>query len=192
MGRIVVTNSVSLDGVMQAPGRPDEDSRGGFPYGGWGLRYADAVQGAEMGKAMLRPGALLFGRRTYQSLYEYWPQRNDGNPYTEVLDRTGKYVVSRTLREPLPWQNSTRLPGVSAVAELKRELDGTLAVLGSGQLVRTLQQHGLIDEFVLLVHPLVLGTGRRLFDGIDHARFRLVDSVPTSTGVIIATYAKES
>src|SRR3979411_680368 len=104
---ITVTNSVSLDGVMQAPGRADEDTRGGFAHGGWARPYADEVMGAEMGKGMSRPGVLLFGRRTYEALAAFWPHQTDGNPYTQVLNNTQKYVVSTTLAEPLPWQNST-------------------------------------------------------------------------------------
>ena len=190
MAQIVVTNSLTLDGVMQAPGGSDEDPRDGFAHGGWAVPYPDEVMGAEMAKGMARPGVMLFGRRTYEGLYAYWPQQTDGNPYTEKLNNVHKYVVSTTLSEPLPWVNSTLLvgEGPKAVAELKESVDGDISILGSGELVRTLAQHDLIDRYVLLIHPLVLGSGRRLFDDATFARLRLVGSVPTTTGVIIATY----
>ncbi|GAA4414513.1 dihydrofolate reductase family protein [Actinokineospora soli] len=183
MGEITAVVSVSLDGVMQAPGRPDEDTRGGFTRGGWAQEYADAVQGEYMGKRVADGTPLLFGRRTYEDFAGFWPGRTDGNPFTPVLDAAQKYVVSRTLTEPLPWQNSTVLPDVEAVAALKATTD--LTVLGCGELVRGLA--GLIDTYLLQIHPLVLGEGCKLFaDGFR--RLRLVDSVPTTTGVIIATY----
>lgn len=190
MAQIVVTNSLTLDGVMQAPGGSDEDPRDGFEHGGWAVPYPDEVMGAEMAKGMARPGVMMFGRRTYESLYAYWPGQTDGNPYTEKLNKVHKYVVSTSLAEPLPWVNSTLLvgDGPMAVAELKESVDGDISVLGSGELVRTLAQHDLVDRYVLLIHPLVLGSGRRLFDDATFARLRLVDSVPTTTGVIIATY----
>ena len=192
MGEIVVIESLSLDGVMQAPGRADEDPRGGFPYGGWATPYADEIMGAEMAKGMARPGVMLFGRRTYEELAAHWPKQTDGNPYTEKLNKVQKYVVSSTLAEPLPWVNSTLIGGgdvPAAVSALRDEND--IAVLGSGQLVQTLAAAGLVDRYVLLIHPLVLGTGLRLFEGADGPGFgklRLVDSVTTGTGVIIATY----
>jgi dihydrofolate reductase len=193
MGEIVVIESLSLDGVMQAPGRADEDPRGGFPYGGWATPYADEIMGAEMAKGMARPGVMLFGRRTYEALAAHWPKQTDGNPYTEKLNKVQKYVVSSTLTEPLPWVNSTLIGGdgdvPASVGALRDETD--IAVLGSGRLVRTLAAAGLVDRYVLLIHPLTLGTGLRLFDSADGTEFgklRLVDSVTTGTGVIIATY----
>lgn len=190
MRKIVVTNNVSLDGVMQAPGRPDEDTRGGFVRGGWAVPYNDPVMGRVMGQGMARTGALLLGRRTYADFAGYWPRQRD-NPFTPVLDALPKYVASTTLEEPLPWVNSVLLKGdaVEAVAELKAQPGPDIAVLGSGELVRSLRRHGLIDEYVLLVHPLVLGAGRRFFpDGDVPADLRLIDSVTTTTGVLIATY----
>jgi dihydrofolate reductase len=190
MGKITVTNHVSLDGVMQAPGRADEDPRGGFEHGGWAARNTDEVMGRAMGEGMARGGPLLFGRRTYQDFYAYWPKQS-GNPYTEVLDRARKYVVSTTLSEPLPWSNSTLLVGevAESVGALKRESEEDIGVLGSGELVRSLQGHGLVDRYVLMIHPLVLGRGRRLFaDEGAYARLRLTDNVTTTTGVVIATY----
>jgi len=190
MAEIVVTNSLTLDGVMQAPGGIDEDCRDGFEHGGWAVPYPDDVMAAEMAKGMARPGVMLFGRRTYEAMYAHWPHQTDGNPYTEKLNQVHKYVASTTLAEPLPWANSTLLTGdvPKAVAALKERVDGDISVLGSGELVRTLARHGLIDRYVLLLHPIVLGSGRRMFDDAAFARLRLVDSVPTGSGVIIATY----
>lgn len=206
MGRIVVTESLTLDGVMQAPGRVDEDPRGGFARGGWATSYPDPVMGAEMAKGMARPGVMLLGRRTYEAMYAHWPALTDGNPFTEKLNKVQKYVVSTTLAEPLPWMNSTLISDdvTGAVAALKAEVDGDVAVLGSGQLVRTLAGAGLVDRYVLLIHPLVLGSGIRFLDALgpvggsagaagaagaaDGARLRLVGSVVTGTGVIIANY----
>nr|WP_062330138.1 dihydrofolate reductase family protein [Herbidospora sakaeratensis] len=190
MGKIVVTESVTLDGVMQAPGRADEDTRGGFRHGGWAGPYADPVMMRVMGAGMAATGAILFGRRTYEDFFAVWHGRTDGNPFTAKLDATPKYVVSRTLSR-LVWPNSTLLTG-EGVAELKKDVDGDIVVLGSGELVRALLARGLVDRMVLSVHPLVLGSGRRLCpDDGPPAAFRLVESVPTGTGVIIATYEME-
>jgi dihydrofolate reductase len=190
MRRITVFNSLTLDGVMQAPGRADEDSRGGFAHGGWAAPYSDEVMGRVAAEGMAGPGALLLGRRTYEDFHGFWPNQTD-NPFTEVLDNTRKYVASTTLREPLPWRNSTLLEGdaAEAVARLKEQPGEDLTVLGSGELVQSLRRRDLVDRYVLLIHPLVLGSGRRLFpDGGPASTLRLVDSVPTTTGVIIATY----
>lgn len=191
MSKVVVNMSLTLDGVMQAPGRPDEDTRGGFEYGGWALPYFDpVVMGRAAAEGMAKTPTLLLGRRTYEDFYSVWPNRTD-NPFTEVLNNSQKYVASRTLEEPLPWINSTLLNGDAAVAvaTLKEQSDKDLVVLGSGVLVQSLMQHNLIDEYVLSIHPLVLGSGRRLFaDGLPLAALRLVDTKTTTTGVVIATY----
>jgi dihydrofolate reductase len=190
MRKVVVFTSVTLDGVMQAPGRPDEDRRGGFSHGGWALPYNDPVMGRVMAEGMADSGPLLLGRRTYEDFHGFWPKQSD-NPFTEVLDNTLKYVASTTLAEPLPWQNSRLLDGdaAEAVARLKQEPGQDLVVLGSGELVQALRRRDLVDHYQLLIHPLVLGSGRRLFpDGGATAALELVDSVPTTTGVIIATY----
>jgi dihydrofolate reductase len=190
MRKVVVFTSVTLDGVMQAPGRPDEDRRGGFSHGGWALPYNDPVMGRVMAEGMADSGSLVLGRRTYEDFHGFWPKQTD-NPFTEVLDNTLKYVASTTLAEPLPWQNSRLLDGdaAEAVARLKQEPGQDLVVLGSGELVRALRRRDLVDQYQLLIHPLVLGSGRRLFpDGGATAALELVDSVPTTTGVIIATY----
>ena len=185
MAELVVIENVTLDGVMQAPGRPDEDTRDGFAHGGWAVPCMDAVAMEQAAKGMATSAALLLGRRTYLDFHGFWPKQTDGNPFTEVLDKSRKYVMSRTLTD-LPWENSTRLSGVDEIAALKSSLDGDLVVLGSGELVRSLGS--LVDRYVLSTHPLALGTGRRL--ELPAARFDLVSSVPTSTGVIIATYVR--
>lgn len=190
MSKIVVTSNVTLDGVMQAPARPDEDTRDGFSHGGWARPYADAQMKA-MSSGVGKAGALLFGRRTYEDFYRVWPSRPASNPFVGVLNNFQKYVVSRTLTEPLPWQNSTLLKGEAAqtVAKLKQEPGKDIVVLGSGELVRSLLRHNLVDELVLSIHPLLLGSGHRLFDDVGYGTFRLVDSDTTDSGVVIATYA---
>lgn len=190
MNKLVVTMSLTLDGVMQAPGRPDEDRRDGFEHGGWAQPYVDDVMAQEMGKGMAQDAAILLGRRTYEDLFAVWADQTD-NPFSAVLNNAQKYVASTTLEEPLPWTNSTLLNGdaAEAVARLKEQPGKDLVVLGSGELVRSLMQRGLIDEFVLLIHPLILGSGRRLFgDGGAFAALRLLDTKTTTTGVVIATY----
>jgi len=190
MRKIVAVVSLTLDGVMQAPGRKDEDTRGGFEHGGWAGPYFDPVMMKTMGEGMAEGGPMLFGRRTYEDFYKVWPARKD-NPFSKVLDEGQKYVASRTLQEPLPWQNSTLLPGEAAqsVARLKEQPGKDIVVLGSGDLLQTLMRSGLVDHFLLSIHPLVLGRGRRLFNDDDARRaYRLVRSVPTTTGVVIAGY----
>jgi dihydrofolate reductase len=190
VSKVVVVNSLTLDGVMQAPGRSDEDTRDGFEHGGWAQAYNDPVMAEKMGEGMAAGGPLLFGRRTYQDFASFWPHQKD-NPFTPVLDNAQKYVASRTLEEPLPWRNSTLLHGdaADAVASLKEQLDQDVVILGSGELIRSLMGRSLVDEFVLLIHPLVLGSGRRLFtDSGSFAALQLVDTTPTTTGVVISTY----
>ena len=187
MSKVVVFMNLTLDGVMQAPGRPDEDRRGEFEHGGWATPYA-TMEAAE--ESMAYTGALLLGRRTYEDFYAVWPNRTD-NPFTAVLNNTQKYIASTTLEEPLSWSNSTLLEGdaAEAVARLKEELGKDLVILGSGELVQSLMRRNLVDEYVLLIHPLVLGSGRRLFaDGGAFAALRLVGTKTTTTGVVIATY----
>jgi len=190
MGKIIVFNNVTLDGVMQAPGRPDEDTRGGFQHGGRAISYPDEALGKAAGESMSTTGALLLGRRTYEDFYKVWPNRKD-NPFTEVLNNTPKYVASTTLKEPLPWMNSTLLKGKvpEAVAALKAGQTKDLVVLGSGVLINTLMMHNLIDQYILLIHPLVLGSGHHLFpEGSEYTSLQLVDRKTTGTGVVIATY----
>ena len=191
MSTIEVVNHVTLDGVMQAPAHPDEDRRGGFQHGGWAPPYADEVMGAVMAEGMAQEGSLLLGRRTYEHFAAFWPKQTEPNPFTEVLNNAQKYVASTTLEEPLPWINSTLLQGeaADAVAKLKEQPGKDLVVLGSGELVQSLMRRNLIDEYLLTIHPLVLGSGRRLFtDDGAFASLRLVDIKPTTTGVLIARY----
>jgi dihydrofolate reductase len=190
MRKVIVNMNLTLDGVMQAPGRPDEDTRGGFKHGGWAAPYFDPVMASAAAEGIAQSPDMLFGRRTYQDFYAVWPNRTD-NLFTEVLNNAHKYVASKTLEEPLPWSNSTLLKGDGAatVASLKEQPGKDLVVLGSGELVHSLMQYNLIDEYVLSIHPLVLGSGQRLFtDGSPYAPFQLVDSKTTTTGVVIATY----
>jgi dihydrofolate reductase len=187
--RVVVINHLTLDGVMQAPGRREEDTRDGFELGGWAGPNIDDVVNAAMGARMPRSGGLLLGRRSYEDMLSFWNTLD--SPFKDMLNSAPKHVASRRLREPLPWPNSTLLnPDIAgAVAQLKEQPGGDLNVMGSGELIQTLMRHDLIDEYLLLIHPLVLGTGRRLFgDGGPPATLRLVDSTASTTGVLIATY----
>jgi dihydrofolate reductase len=195
MSRIVVMNHVTLDGVMQGPGRPNEDTRGGFQRSGWGQSAATAPDGAmqnAMNERMEAGGGLtgwLFGRHTYSDLLDYWNRQSD-SPFGSMLNNTPKYVVSTTLGEPLPWPNTTLLHGdvAEAVGTLKTQSEGVLAIMGSGEVIHSLMAADLVDEFLLMIHPLVLGSGRRLFpEGFD-VSLRLIGSTTTSAGVVIATY----
>jgi dihydrofolate reductase len=186
----MVLENLTLDGVMQAPGSRDEDRRGGFEHGGWMAQYNDDVKMRVMGEGMMRPTDMLFGRWTYEKFHSVWAGRTD-NPFTAVFERSQKYVASRTLRGPLPWVNSTLLEGdaADAVAQLKQQPGNDILLMGSGVLAQSLMQRGLVDEYQLVIHPLVLGSGRRLFEhGVPCTPLRLSKSVPTTTGVIIATY----
>ena len=192
MSRIVIFESLTLDGVYQAPAGADEDPRDGFVHGGWAIAYSDEVAGRAAAESMGATGAILLGRRTYQHFATVWPGRTD-NPYSQVLDNTQKYVVSRTLAAPLEWRNSTRLSTMEEVADLKEKLDKDIVVLGSGELVQSLLQAGLVDELILLIHPILLGTGRRLFaDGAARADLTLTGSRTTGTGVVVATYRADA
>ena len=186
MSKVVVFMNLTLDGVMQAPARPDEDRRGGFEHGGWATPYAAMEQA---GESIANIGALLLGRRTYEDFYAVWPKRKD-NPISARLDNMQKYVASTTLSEPLAWSNSTLLKGdaAEAVARLKQEPGKDLVVMGSGVLIQSLMRGRLVDEYVLLIHPLVLGSGRRLFTDGDAFALRLVGTKTTTTGVVIASY----
>lgn len=191
MARITAIENVTLDGVMQAPGGQAEDTRGGFAHGGWARPYTDEVGMRIAGEGMASEGAMLFGRRTYEILMAAWAGRDD-NPFSPVLDARRKYVASTTLSDPLPWQNSTLLNGDAAVAvaELKTSApEDEIGLLGSGVLLRALLAADLVDELQLSIHPLVLGSGTRLFDADGpHLPLALTGSVTTTTGVVIATY----
>ena len=187
MRKLVVCTNLSLDGVMQSPGRPDEDERGGFTHGGWGAPYGAM---AHAGAVFAETDALLLGRRTYEDFYDVWPKRPD-SAFTPWLNDVRKYVASRTLREPLPWSNSVLLEDdlAGSIGSVKREPGKNILVMGSGELVQSLMPTGLIDEYVLLIHPIVLGAGRRLFP--DHGTFAqltLIGSMATPNGVMIGTY----
>jgi dihydrofolate reductase len=189
MGKIIVITNLTLDGVMQAPGHPDEDPRGGFKHGGWAEPFA-AMQQPEAGAAFANMGALLFGRLTYERFYAFWPSQTD-NPFTALLNNIPKYVASTTLDEPLPWSNSILLGSDVAkrLERLKEEQEKDFVVFGSGVFVQSLMRWNLVDEYALLIHPLVLGTGRRLFvDGGTPINLRLSGVKATRNGVVVATY----
>jgi dihydrofolate reductase len=191
MGSIGVNMSVTLDGVVQAPGRADEDTRGGFTHGGWGQDYQDDVAMREASAGMSRPGAMLLGRRTWQDFTTIWGRATDGNPFSTHMNATRKYVVSRTLDDVGAWSNSILLSGdaVETVAALKHESDADLQIIGSASLVRALHAARLIDNYTLLITPLTLGAGARLFDHpAPLIEFELTRSVTTTKGVIIAHY----
>jgi len=193
VGRVVVMNHLTLDGVMQAPGRPDEDPRGGFTRGGWAQRSAgaDNAAGNAMGERMAAGGGLagwLFGRRTYEGLLAHW--NASGGPFKEALNNTPKYVASTTLGNPLAWPNSILLDGdvAGAVREFKSRVEGVLGIMGSGELIGSLMAADLIDEYLLMIHPIVLGGGRRLFPEHVEASLQLVESTATASGIVIAVY----
>ena len=195
MRSITVTMWVTLDGVVQGLGRPDEDARGGFRHGGWGQRYNDEVMGREMAEGMAKPGDILFGRRTWQDFITTWGRLTDGNPFTTHMNASTKYVVSRSLEDPDAWPNSILLRGdaVDTVTDLKTQPGRDLSVIGSASLVRSLHAAGLIDYYTLLIHPLTLGTGTRLFEGpAPLTEFSLTHSATTTKGVIIAHYTRQS
>jgi dihydrofolate reductase len=188
MGKVIVMNWVTLDGVMQGPGRPDEDTRDGFARGGWGIPYGDEASVAKMGERMGGDRAWLFGRRTYEQLLTSWNAR--GGPFKDALNSIHKYVASSNPAARLDWPNSTLLHGdvPAAVADLKQSSSANLVIMGSGVLIGSLMAADLIDEYLLMIAPRVLGAGRRLFPGGAQASLRLVDSTTTSKGVLIATY----
>lgn len=190
MAAVTVFQSITLDGVMQAPGRADEDTRGGFRHGGWADGYQDDVSMAYAAESMARPGALLFGRRSYDDMLSFWTSIGP-NPFVDVLVDSTKYVASHSNDTVLAYPNSRLLAGDAAteVAALKDRIEDDLTVMGSGELVRALHGAGLIDTYVLQIHPVVLGSGTRLFGDGDRVDMRLTRSMATTTGVIIAEYA---
>jgi dihydrofolate reductase len=193
MRKVIVQEWMTLDGVVQAPGAADEDTSGGFQYGGWHLPYFDDLSMKWVLDNVSGAGGFLLGRRTYEGFASHWPNASEAEqPLAEPLNTRPKYVASRTLSEPLEWQNSTVLQGgvAEAVAALKRQNGDALLVIGSTELVRTLVEHDLVDEFRVMVDPLVVGGGKRLFrDDGARRRLRLLDSQVTTTGAIVATYA---
>lgn len=190
MRKLVVIEFLSLDGVMQAPGSTEEDTEGGFKHGGWQRPYFDDVMGAAANEGMANTDAHLFGRKTYQGMAALWPTAPKDDPFAQHLNRTKKYVASRTLQR-VEWENSTLLTGdvVKEVAKLKQQPGKDISVLGSGNLVQTLIANDLVDEYSLTVTPIVLGGGKRLFaDDGQMRKLRLVDSKPTTTGCWMLTY----
>ena len=191
MRKVIVSTFLSLDGVMQAPGGPNEDRSGGFEHGGWQMAYFDEDAGSASLEAMDASDGFLMGRRTYEIMAPFWPNQPDDDPFATRMNSLAKFVASTTLKEPLEWENSTLIKGDVAeeVAKLKRQPGKDLQVIGSGGLAHTLMQHDLVDEYQLMVHPIVLGSGARLFrDGSPTTALRLIDTQTTTTGVVILTY----
>ena len=194
MRKLIVVEWMSLDGVVQAPGAPEEDTSGGFKHGGWHLRYFDDLSRKWVVDNLNAADGFLFGRRTYEGFAGHWPNASEEEQViAKPLNTKPKYVASTTLAEPLAWQNSKLLAGdvAKAVAELKKGAGGELHVLGSTRLVESLIKHDLVDEFRVMVDPVVLGGGKRIFGNDGALRpLRLVTSQVTSTGAILATYAR--
>jgi dihydrofolate reductase len=193
MRKVIVNEFMSLDGVVQAPGAEDEDTSGGFEHGGWHLRYFDDISQKQVLESIVEAGGFLLGRRTYEIFAAYWPNApEEEQVIAEPLNTKPKYVASTTLTEPLEWQNSTLLQGdvAEAVAALRQEDGGDVHVIGSTVLVQTLIEHDLVDEFRLMIDPVVLGGGKRIFrdEGVFRP-LRLVQSQATTTGAFLATYA---
>lgn len=192
MGTLVVGQFVSVDGVCQAPGGPDEDRDGGFEHGGWTATYWDEEMGQRITEMTLRSDALLLGRRTYEIFASYWPNADADDPVAGKLNRVAKYVASRSLNK-VDWENSTLIDGdvATAVAKLKQDIDGEIAVTGSGNLVQTLLKHDLVDVFGLWVFPVALGEGKRLFgSGTLPRAFELTETWTSRTGVQVNSYVR--
>jgi len=193
MRKLIVQEWVSLDGVVQAPGSPNEDKSGGFKHGGWHLPYFDDMSRNWVVENLTGAGGYLLGRRTYENFAGHWPNASaEEQVLAQPLNTRPKYVASTTLTDPLAWQNSTVLKGnvATAVAALKQKDGGNLLVIGSPKLLQSLIAHDLVDEFRMMIDPLVVGSGKRIFG--DHGALRplrLVDSRVTTTGAILATYA---
>lgn len=193
MRSIVAVEFITLDGVMQSLGSPDEDTDGGFAYGGWSAPYFDEAQGQATGEGMAATDAFLFGRKTFEKMAAFWPHQPDTDPMAAHLNKTQKYVASSTLKRP-EWQPTTVLSGdiAAEVTSIKQQPGADIVVLGSGVLLETLIEEGLVDEYRLFLHPLVLGRGKRLFrEYTAPKRLRLVESTPTSTGVVMLAYRME-
>lgn len=192
MRNVIVNEFMTLDGVVQAPGGADEDTDGGFEHGGWQMPFFDDISRRRVVDGMGQAGGFLLGRRTYEIFAAYWPNAPEEEQVVAApLNDLPKYVASTTLTEPLEWQNSMLLNGdvADAVAALKRESGKDIHVIGSADLVQTLMEHGLVDEYRLMINPIVVGGGKRLFrDGGGRRLLRLVDSQVTTTGVMMATY----
>src|SRR5919197_3759548 len=192
MRKVIVTEWMSLDGVVQAPGAADEDTTGGFEHGGWHLRYFDELSQKWVVENLTGAGGFLLGRRTYEGFASHWPNASEEEQViAEPLNRKPKYVASTTLTAPLEWQNSTLVDRevAAAVASLKQQDSGDLHVIGSTELMQTLIEHDLVDEFRLMIDPVVLGGGKRIFrDSGSIKSLRLIDGQVTRMGAILATY----
>src|SRR6266536_5296621 len=193
MRKVIVSEWMSLDGVVQAPTAPDEDTSGGFEHGGWHMRYLDDLSQNWVVGGLARAGGFLLGRRTYEMFAAYWPTASEEEQVVaQPLTAKPKYVASTTLAEPLPWQHSTVLQGdvAEAVAALKQQDGDDLLAIGSTKLVQMLIEHDLVDEFRVMIDPLVAGGGKRIFRDDGALRpLRLLDSQVTTTGAILASYA---
>ena len=190
MRKIVAATFISLDGVMQAPGGPEEDPTGSFTSGGWTFHYWDEPMGQAMGEVFSKPFELLLGRKTYEIFAAHWPYVGAGDPIGKAFNATKKYVVTSST-EPLTWKNSIAIRGniAAEIARLKQQDGPTLLLQGSSQLIQTLLTNQLIDEFRLLIFPVVLGRGKRLFGtGAVPIALQLVDAKVSTTGVAIHTY----
>jgi dihydrofolate reductase len=190
--KIVVLSFVTLDGVMQAPGGPEEDKAGSFKWGGWSVGYWDDFLGKIMGEQMGRPFDLLLGRKTYDIFAAYWPKMGTDNPAAAGLNKAKKFVASTTLKKP-EWANTTVLKNnvVNEIKTLKEQDGPEIQVHGSGNLIQTLLKHDLVDEFRLKIYPVTLGKGKRLFaEGTIPAGFQLVESNTSPKGVIVASYVR--
>lgn len=186
MRKIIVSSFITLDGVMQAPGGPKEDTSGGFKYGGWSAPYGDEVSGKVMQKQM-KPADLLLGRKTFEIFASYWPEHAD---YWPGINDVTKYVMSRT-RKKSDWKNSVFLKSLADIKKLKKSKGSDIQVWGSSELIQLLLKNDLVDELWLKIYPLTLGKGKKLFrDGTIPAAFTLTDSLVTTTGVIIANYKR--
>ncbi|MET8575643.1 dihydrofolate reductase family protein [Streptomyces sp. NPDC005012] len=190
MREIIVCTFLTLDGVMQAPGGPDEDPESGFEQGGWQKPVDDEEVGAAVAGWYADFDAMLLGRKTYEIFVSYWPKADPADPFTDLMNGMRKYVASRTLTS-VEWRNSTLLEGdvVDAVRELKASEGGPISVVGSGDLARTLMRHGLVDEYRLTIHPVIVGTGKRLFaDGTVPTRLEPVNVCTTKGGTVVGVY----
>ncbi|MFE5191900.1 dihydrofolate reductase family protein [Streptomyces sp. NPDC056628] len=190
MRKIIVCTFLTLDGVMQAPGGPDEDTQSGFEHGGWQKPVDDDEVGTAIAGWYEDFDGMLLGRKTYEIFASYWPNADPGNPFTDRMNRMDKYVASRTLTS-VDWQNSRLLQGdvVDAVRELKASDGGDIAVVGSGDLAQTLMRHGLVDEYRLTIHPVIIGTGKRLFaDGAIPTALEPVSVTTSKGGTVVGVY----
>jgi dihydrofolate reductase len=190
--KVAVLTFVTLDGVMQAPGGPEEDATVNFKYGGWSVPYWDDFLGKVMGEQMGQPYDLLLGRKTYDLFAAHWPRRGNNDPVAASLNKARKYVVSTTLKNP-EWTNTIVINKNvdQEIRKLKGMTGPELQVHGSSSLIQTLLKHDLVDEFRLKIYPITLGNGKRLFgEGVIPAGFKLIDSKASPKGVIVATYAR--